>query len=1089
MTQSIWSRVSPLPLPRSPTLLHAREKIPDQSHVVHAQLPNEEQHTSTRSPSVRSAGSAASSTSTSRNRQAAASSASSVHHAPTASSNRTASPRGPNYSQHAPQQHYHHHQASHSAGGHFVPRDFAPSPRSSASTSGGSFPPTPDSSTSPHDRNSHNKALAPIPPGSVPPGPPVKRFSPNFSSSSLGLYQDSVNATGDPVASSGTGRECTPYLGCVRCLERFQPLTEKGTAAAVPPTPAPSSATPSSQPLLAEVFSGNPRPHYRPSLSTSALAPHQQYRPNALPGGSVSVGASPYPLQSPALAPSPAHQEPSGVPSATPSYFSSPPSGSIHGRGRSASIAVIDRSSNVMPSSTSTQYSHGYPDAYAFGDYGGGDINGNGADQHGWKPSGSGSGNGHISASLPTVSAVGSPTRGSLLPHPSSSSVARGGGPSAGGAYSPFGWNEDSGPLPGSSDREGRSRFRDLWGNGASGAGGAGSGLSTSAGSTGGIGMSNMSPFSRDGSKLELDSSWGGLSSLKNGPGPYTGGGPHGRLLREHSLGAVGTGRKRSDAALWGRPTLLREVEDEDRSEDDADVFHPPTKSGATSRRHSFAAFDPPNRGSTTQTGFHLPSTSSAQPTTISSGFGPLLAPVTSSAWSGPGNGGGGYGGSAINDDDLAADLNSLHLNLEAAAASQAPPRAASKHLHVGSMPADFPPARGSRALEHSRSPPPREMPAEVKVAPAHTQPQPQGSSPRATAEPFTPSLSSSVGSRFFLQGLQNPTPLPPATTPVVATASPGLGGNSIHRYDSPLGSQQYQNQPNSGGSSYGQFGGSMPPPVPPVTTQHQYFTPVTGAPSALSPRGVQVPPPPPPPGPFPGFGPGLQPSQHLAGLMSPPPPPPPQPPLSYFNAPPPPPPGMPQLGGMVGPAALAQTDMNLGRGVPLHAIPPGSPLCIVGFKAGRKDLFFCEDPNLRLEEGDLVIVEADRGRDVGKFLKSVTVDEVHKFQQHLVELALGQLASGGSAGMTGPASMGMGMGVGSGMGYDPNAGVQSGTAQLARMTKECQPKRIFAKAGPADTHALLSKAQDEVKALALVRSKVVQKGAFVVPKRLARGV
>ncbi|KWU45874.1 PSP1-domain-containing protein, partial [Rhodotorula sp. JG-1b] len=111
-------------------------------------------------------------------------------------------------------------------------------------------------------------------------------------------------------------------------------------------------------------------------------------------------------------------------------------------------------------------------------------------------------------------------------------------------------------------------------------------------------------------------------------------------------------------------------------------------------------------------------------------------------------------------------------------------------------------------------------------------------------------------------------------------------------------------------------------------------------------------------------------------------------------------------------------------------------PLCIVGFKAGRKDLFFCEDPNLHLEEGDLVIVEADRGRDVGKFLKSVTVDEVHKFQQHL-----------------------------------------GGTSQLARMTKECQPKRIFAKAGPADTHALLSKAQDEVKALALVRSKVAQKG------------
>lgn len=78
------------------------------------------------------------------------------------------------------------------------------------------------------------------------------------------------------------------------------------------------------------------------------------------------------------------------------------------------------------------------------------------------------------------------------------------------------------------------------------------------------------------------------------------------------------------------------------------------------------------------------------------------------------------------------------------------------------------------------------------------------------------------------------------------------------------------------------------------------------------------------------------------------------------------------------------------------------------------------------------------------------------------------------AGGMTGPAGMGMGMGIG----HDPSGGGQGGTAQLARMTKECQPKRIFAKAGPADTHALLSKAQDEVKALALVRSKVAQKGA-----------
>ncbi|GAA6016134.1 hypothetical protein JCM8202_005422 [Rhodotorula sphaerocarpa] len=1013
---------------------------------IWSRLPNEEQYSAQprgrHSPSARSTDSA-SSTSTSHRRSAAPPS----------------NPAGARFSSAAPSSfdparksspHLHQQQdypqQPLALGSQVSSRDFAPSPRSSTSTSGGSFPPTPDSSTSPHGGSAGTKVLAPVPPGAPPASAAKsKRFSPPFSSS-LGLYQDPV-------------------------LEASEPATASEVPAAAPVSPA-ASATPSSQPLLAEVFAGNPRPHYRPSLSTSALAPHQQYRPPAA-GGSLSVDTSPYPLQSPALPTSPIYPDLPGVTSPAPSYFSPPPAGSIHSRGRSASVVGLERPPTAMPISTYGSQASAYAmaDPYHSGDHGA-SFSG-GADQHGWKPSGSGT----ISASLPTVSAVGSPSRGSALPHPSSSSVARAGGP---GAYSPFGWNEDSAPLPGTapgtSDRDSRSRFRDLWGGGGTSTGSAsGAGLSTSAGSTGGIGMSNMSPFSRDGSKLELDS-WSGLTGLKSGGvGSLSGGGPHGRLLREHSLGAVGSGRKRSDASFLDRPALLREVEDEERAGEDADVFHQPTKSGATSRRHSFAAFDPPNRGATTQIGFHLPPDAQLHASN-GGGFEHLAHPASTNAWSGTGSG--GFGSSAINDDDLAADLNSLQLNLEVAAASNEPPRAARKNLHVGSMPANFPPPRGSRALEHSRSPPPppRDLPAESSNAPAHAQPQPQGSSPRATAEPFTPGMSStSTSSRFLLQGLQAPTPLPPATTQVVATASPGPGATS-RRFDgsSPVPPPPYPSQ--SGGNRFGQFGGSIPPPAPPITTQHQYFTPATAAPSLPSPRG------PPGPGQFPGFGPaGMQPQHHLPGIPPPPVAPAPQqhqqPPLSYFNAPPPPPPGMPQLAAMAGPPAMtaqAQTDMNLGRGVPLHAVPPGSPLCIVGFKAGRKDLFFCEDPNLRLEEGDLVIVEADRGRDVGKFLKSVTVDEVHKFQQHLVELALGQLASGGQmpTGMTGPASMGVGMG------HDPNAGAgQGGAAQLARMTKECQPKRIFAKAGPADTHALLSKAQDEVKALALVRSKVAQKG------------
>ncbi|KAM0756221.1 PSP1-domain-containing protein [Meredithblackwellia eburnea MCA 4105] len=141
----------------------------------------------------------------------------------------------------------------------------------------------------------------------------------------------------------------------------------------------------------------------------------------------------------------------------------------------------------------------------------------------------------------------------------------------------------------------------------------------------------------------------------------------------------------------------------------------------------------------------------------------------------------------------------------------------------------------------------------------------------------------------------------------------------------------------------------------------------------------------------------------------------------------------------------------NLGRGIPLHTVPTNAPLYIVEFKAGRKDLFFSEDPSLSLRPGDLVIVEADRGKDIGKLLKPCSVDEVQGFQQRLVEMALGQLAN-------------------------PGGGPPPNPAAIARMTKEFTPKKIFGKAQAVDTQLLLSKAQDEVKALALIRSKVLQK-------------
>lgn len=77
------------------------------------------------------------------------------------------------------------------------------------------------------------------------------------------------------------------------------------------------------------------------------------------------------------------------------------------------------------------------------------------------------------------------------------------------------------------------------------------------------------------------------------------------------------------------------------------------------------------------------------------------------------------------------------------------------------------------------------------------------------------------------------------------------------------------------------------------------------------------------------------------------------------------------------------QSINDLGKGVPLHAVPSSCPLYIVEFKAGRTDLFYATDPTLDIRTGDLVIVEADRGKDLGKVVNdSITLAEVEAFQK-----------------------------------------------------------------------------------------------------------
>lgn len=138
-------------------------------------------------------------------------------------------------------------------------------------------------------------------------------------------------------------------------------------------------------------------------------------------------------------------------------------------------------------------------------------------------------------------------------------------------------------------------------------------------------------------------------------------------------------------------------------------------------------------------------------------------------------------------------------------------------------------------------------------------------------------------------------------------------------------------------------------------------------------------------------------------------------------------------------------TENALGKGIPLASVPSNWPLFIVEFKAGRTDLFYLKASE-EIKIGDLVIVEADRGRDLGRIVNdSITVHEVERWLES---------KEPGGGGQWGDQPMSPG-----------------GGAVGAK--KEINPKMIYGKAGPQEASQFAAKMQDEAKALQLCQSKV----------------
>ena len=158
----------------------------------------------------------------------------------------------------------------------------------------------------------------------------------------------------------------------------------------------------------------------------------------------------------------------------------------------------------------------------------------------------------------------------------------------------------------------------------------------------------------------------------------------------------------------------------------------------------------------------------------------------------------------------------------------------------------------------------------------------------------------------------------------------------------------------------------------------------------------------------------------------------------------------------------------DLGRGLPLTSLAPNTPLYIVTFKAGRRDVYYCPDPTLLISNGDRVIVEADRGSDLGTVVyDQLTPVDVREWQEKQATAALlsgasqhqppGMAVSSDimktkarreSGGFADTDLHGLLMGVGPSGQFDA-----SQTQARGPLAKEIMPKRIFAKSsqGPEE--------------------------------------
>lgn len=389
----------------------------------------------------------------------------------------------------------------------------------------------------------------------------------------------------------------------------------------------------------------------------------------------------------------------------------------------------------------------------------------------------------------------------------------------------------------------------------------------------GGIASTNVSPFTRDGAFL------GNIGFPYDRPPKST-------------LGPVGSGRKRGDTIWSGaRPmSYTQEAVDDEGSDDDT---APPTRSGATSRRHSLAAFTS-SAIRTSQVGFNVPATATASSfrSDLTSPFSSLATPSHL----------------RLDDDELVDSLNSLQLSFE----------------------------QDNRRRQES---PQRRDPSPRRSSPPRYNPLGQDLYDRPAPNLAHPSGNNLPPPNTFFQQQQNAFGYPTfASSPQAGRLNqlppPGQAGPFAPNPPSGFPMQNRQQQFPQQAKPQQQFGFGSRPPPPSAPPSFQ-------GPSSTNP-----------------YDPSNRPV--------------------YFGA-----------------QTHQEPDLQeFGRGIPLHQVPASSPLYIVEFKPGRTDIFYLGDPSSIITVGDVVIVEADRGKDLGTVVHDkISLADVQAFQKHQVDTALSSLA------------------------------------------------------------------------------------------------